>query len=120
VAALIEDIQVEDPRTGIAAMGTPLAMDPLTQARYGDAGVPNRYASGANIGEAIKSRMPSLVKGAGMRGQGANQPLTNHADIMTRSAQAAVDLRPRPGRASAPSPPSCPSSTRAGSPSTGR
>ena len=91
MAALL-DMQVEDPREGVANLGTP-GSDPLTRGLYGEAATPNRYAAGANVGEAIKSRMPNLVKGAGLRGQGGNMPLTNYTDIMTRSAQASVDLR---------------------------
>ena len=89
MAALLE---VDDPRAGITALGTPNS-DPLTQGMYGTAATPNRYAEGENVGEAIKSRMPDLVKGAGLRGKGGNMPLTNHTDIMTRSGQAAIDLR---------------------------
>lgn len=92
MAALLE--AVDDPRQGVAAIGTPNA-DSLTQGLYGKAATPNRYGGeGSNtIGEAIKSRMPNLVKGAGLRGQGGNMPLTNYTDIMTRSAQATVDIR---------------------------
>jgi hypothetical protein len=91
VAALL-DMQLEDPREGVVALGTP-ASDSLTQGLYGSAATPNRYAGGENVGEAIKSQMPDLVKGAGLRPKGGNMPLTNHTDIMTRSAQAAMDLR---------------------------
>ena len=50
----------------------------------------------SKTGEMIAAQMPDLVKGAGLRPKGGNMPLTNHTDIMTRSAQAAMDLRPRP------------------------
>lgn len=92
MAALL-DMQVEDPREGLATTGAAPALDAFSAARYGDAAVPNRYTGGTNVGEAIKSRLPDLVKGAGLRPQGGNTILTNHTDIMTRSAQAAVDLR---------------------------
>jgi hypothetical protein len=51
-------------------------------------------ASGYNTtGEMIKGRMPDLVKGAGFAPKGGNQPLDNQTDILTRSSQAALDLR---------------------------
>ena len=90
MAALLENVQVEDPRA--AGMGVANS-DPVTTMIYGDAATPNRYAGGSSIADAIKSRMPDLVKGAGMRGKGGNMPLTNHTDIMTRAAQATVDVR---------------------------
>lgn len=91
MAALVENVVVEDPR--VTGMGDTSAMDAFSLARYGDGAVPNRYAGGGNVGEVIKSQMPELVKGAGMRGVGANVPLANHADIMTRAAQATMDIR---------------------------
>jgi hypothetical protein len=91
MAALL-DVQLEDPREGVSALGVPQS-DALTQGLYGTAAAPNRYAGGANVGEAIKAQMPDLVKGAGLRPKGGNMPLTNQTDIMTRSAQAAIDLR---------------------------
>ena len=49
-----------------------------------------RYSA---TGEMIKSRMPDLVKGAGLAPKGGNQLLTDQSDILTRSAQAALDVR---------------------------
>lgn len=43
-------------------------------------------------GDMLKSRMPALVKGAGYIGNG-NGPLTDEMQIMTKSHQAAMDLR---------------------------
>lgn len=40
-----------------------------------------------------KSVMPDLVKGEGFAGPGGNAPLTDRAQILTKAAQATVDLR---------------------------
>lgn len=92
MAALLEGL--EDPRAGTSAIGVPNS-DSLTQGLYGSAATPVRSGGGqgSTIGESIKNRMPELVKGAGLRGKGGNAPLTNYTDIMTRSAQASMDLR---------------------------
>ena len=90
MAALLEGL--EDPRAGTGAIGIPNS-DSLTQGLYGKAATPNRYEASSTVAESIRSGMPDLVKGAGLRGKGANMPLTNYTDIMTRSAQAALDLR---------------------------
>jgi len=92
VAALIEE--AVDPRQGLGTAGVPNS-DSLTQGLYGQAAGPVRFdnTGASDIGEAIKSRMPELVNGAGMAFKGGNQPLTNYSDIMTRSAQAAMDIR---------------------------
>jgi hypothetical protein len=50
----------------------------------------SRYSS---TGEMIKARMPDLVKGAGLAAKGGNTLLTDQADILTRSAQATLDIR---------------------------
>jgi hypothetical protein len=47
----------------------------------------------STTGEMIKSRMPDLVKGAGLAPKGGNQLLTDQSDILTRSSQAALDIR---------------------------
>jgi hypothetical protein len=47
----------------------------------------------STTGEMIKARMPDLVKGAGLASQGGNTVLTDQSDILTRSAQAALDIR---------------------------
>jgi hypothetical protein len=44
-------------------------------------------------GEMIKARMPDLVKGAGLAPKGGNTVLTDQADILSRSAEAALDIR---------------------------
>ena len=92
MAALTE--LTADPREGLAGAGIPNA-DNLTQGLYGQAATPARFADNghSNVGEAIKSRMPELVKGAGMAHRGGNMPLTNYTDIMTKSAQAAMYIR---------------------------
>jgi hypothetical protein len=78
VAALLE---AENPAPGIT--GQVAAQAEREAGKY--------YSAGS--GEMIKGRMPNLVKGAGFIGEGANTPLTNHTDIMTRAAQASLDLR---------------------------
>jgi hypothetical protein len=50
----------------------------------------SRYST---TGDMIKARMPQLVKGAGLASQGGNTLLTDQGDILTRSAQAALDIR---------------------------
>lgn len=82
----------DDPRAGVKAAPS---LDPLTKARYGD--MPGNAASEASrystTGDMITSRMKQLVKGAGFVGEGGNMPLTDQGDILTRTAQATVDLR---------------------------
>lgn len=92
MAALLEN--AADPREGAVGLGVP-QNDPLTQGLYGNAATPHRTADPgtSNVGDAIKSRMPELVKGAGMAHKGGNKPLDNYTDIMTRSAQASLDIR---------------------------
>ena len=89
--AVLTDIGAADPRTqGVAPQS-----DPLTAGMYGDAlragtGDGSRYNSTA---EMIKGRMPELVKGAGLAHKGGNMPLTSHSQIMTKAAQASMDIR---------------------------
>jgi hypothetical protein len=78
VAALIE---AENPAPGIT--GQVAAQAEQEASRYFSAG----------SGAMIKGRMPDLVKGAGFAPKGGNKPLDNHTDIMTRAAQASLDLR---------------------------
>lgn len=47
----------------------------------------------STTGDAIKSQMPNLVKGAGLATIGGNTPLTDSRDIMVRAHQATLDLR---------------------------
>ena len=42
--------------------------------------------------------MPDLVKGAGLAPKGGNTLLTDQADILTRSAQASLDIRTETAR----------------------
>lgn len=91
MAALLEN--AADPRQGASA---PDSLDPLTRARYGDAPRPmteGEASSYSSTGEIIKARMPDLVKGAGLAPKGGNTVLTNQTDILTRSSQAALDIR---------------------------
>ena len=49
-------------------------------------------------GEMIAARMPDLVKGAGLAPKGGNTLLTDPSDILTRSAQASLDIRTETAR----------------------
>ena len=49
-------------------------------------------------GEMIAARMPDLVKGAGLAPKGGNTLLTDQSDILTRSAQASLDIRTETAR----------------------
>jgi hypothetical protein len=48
---------------------------------------------GSTTGDAIKSAMPELVKGAGFAPKGGNTPLNDPRDIALRAHQATLDLR---------------------------
>ena len=70
--------------------------DGLAEALYGNAGQPFGHAAAASAhstGDAIKSAMPELVKGAGFARKGGNSPLHDHRDIALRAHQATLDLR---------------------------
>ena len=70
--------------------------DGLADALYGNAGQPFSHAAAASAnttGDAIKSAMPELVKGAGFARKGGNAPLHDHRDIALRAHQATLDLR---------------------------
>ena len=92
MAALLET--AADPRQGAGTTGI-ASSDPLTQGLYGSAASAPRTADPgkSTVGEAIKARMPDLVKGAGMAFKGGNKPLDNYTDILNRSSQAALDIR---------------------------
>lgn len=88
MAALLE----EDIRPANAAVSS----DPLTTGLYGDSAQPVSQADLARhstTGDAIRSAMPELVKGAGLARKGGNMPLEDPAKISVLAAQAAVDLR---------------------------
>ena len=88
MAALLED----DIRPANAHVGS----DPLTTALYGDAAQPlaqHELARSSTTGDAIRSAMPELVKGAGLAHRGGNTVLTDPGKISVLAAQAAVDLR---------------------------
>jgi hypothetical protein len=89
--AVLTDIGAADPRGSAAPQN-----DPVTTSLYGDA-LREMGANGAGrhntTGDMIKSRMPELVKGAGLAPKGGNMPLTNHTEIMTKAAQASFDIR---------------------------
>lgn len=78
MAALLEELPAE------AAQPAPPAVQQMAQ---GEA------AKHSHTTEVYKNVMPELVKGAGFAPRGGNQPLTDQADILTRAAQATVDLR---------------------------
>ena len=50
-------------------------------------------AHASHTGDVIKARMPAMVKGAGYAGPGGNTPLTDAADIATRTHNATMALR---------------------------
>lgn len=52
----------------------------------------------SSTGDMIKARMPDLVKGAGLAPKGGNTLLTDQSDILTRSAQATLDIRSETAR----------------------
>lgn len=52
----------------------------------------------SKTGEMIAARMPDLVKGAGLAPKGGNTLLTDQSDILTRSAQASLDIRTETAR----------------------
>ena len=58
----------------------------------------NEAARYSKTGEMIAARMPDLVKGAGLAPKGGNTLLTDQADILTRSAQASLDIRTETAR----------------------
>ena len=88
MADLLEDIRPDTaPQAG---------QDALTSALYGRAAQPvsqAEIASHSTTGDALKSLMPDLVKGAGFAHKGGNQPLSDPTDITLRASQAATDLR---------------------------
>ena len=70
--------------------------DSLTRSMYGGSAQvltgdgATRYSS---TGDAIKSAMPDLVKGAGFSTKGGNAPLTDSGEIALRAHQATLDFR---------------------------
>ena len=88
MADLLEDIR---PDTAPAA-----GQDALTSALYGRSAQPVSQADIAQhntTGDALKSLMPDLVKGAGFACKGGNQPLSDPTDITLRASEAATKLR---------------------------
>jgi len=88
MADLLDDIR---PETKPAA-----GQDPLTTALYGRSASPvdqAEIAQHGTTGDALKSLMPDLVKGAGFAYKGGNQPLSDQTEITLRASQAATDLR---------------------------
>jgi hypothetical protein len=72
-------------------------MDPAPAAPAAQAGQVVKAAEAESTrynhsGDMLKARMPFMVKGAGYAG-GGNEPLTDPVAIMTKSHQAAMDLR---------------------------
>lgn len=95
MAAVIED-QLLDAAPLKRGDTPALQADGLTQALYGDAAQPYRPSAAtahSTTGDAIKSAMPELVKGAGLARKGGNTPLSDSRDIALRSHQATLDLR---------------------------
>jgi hypothetical protein len=69
--------------------------DALSNALYGRTAPVSQgeLANYSTTGDALKSMMPDLVKGAGLATKGGNTPLTDPTDITLRAHQATVDLR---------------------------
>lgn len=88
MADLLEDIRPDSaPQPGT---------DALTTALYGSSAQPVSQADIAQhntTGDALKSLMPDLVKGAGFAPKGGNQPLSDPTDITLRASEAATKLR---------------------------
>ena len=94
MAALLEQDLLEVAPQGPGEI--PRHRDGLADALYGSAGQPFGHAAAAgasSTGDAIKSAMPELVKGAGFAHKGGNSPLHDHRDIALRAHQATLDLR---------------------------
>lgn len=95
MAALLEDTLLTAAPLKSGDTQAPPA-DPLVQSLYGDSAQPFTQADIARNptrGDAIKSVMPELVKGAGFARKGGNAPLTDQNDITLRAVQATTDLR---------------------------
>src|ERR1700685_1692159 len=94
MAALLEENLLEVAPRGPGEI--PRHRDALAETLYGSAGQPFTHAAAASAsttGDAIKSAMPELVKGAGFARKGGNSPLHDHRDIALRAHQATLDLR---------------------------
>ena len=83
MAALLENAETPAP----AAVAGGVAAQAASEA--------TRYNK---TGEMIAARMPDLVKGAGLAPKGGNTLLTDQSDILTRSAQASLDIRTETAR----------------------
>jgi hypothetical protein len=70
-----------------------LGAAPLAPTSDKGADLAAQAAQHSRTGDAIKSAMPELVKGAGFASKGGNQPLTDPAKVTVLASQAALDLR---------------------------
>lgn len=88
MAALLEAEDIRPATSGASP-------DALASALYGRTAPTGQgdLAGYSTTGDAIKSVMPELVKGAGLAVRGGNTPLTDPTDITLRAHQATVDLR---------------------------
>ena len=78
------------------ATTTPGLEDLTTATPGGGTGLAQAEAEASRAhytGDMIKARMPSMVKGAGYAAPGGNTPLTDQADIATRTHTATMALR---------------------------
>jgi hypothetical protein len=75
----------------VATTTAPPAIDSGPGALFEPAEVTAAHAS--HTGDVIKARMPGMVKGAGFAAPGGNTPLTDAADIATRTHNATMALR---------------------------
>lgn len=95
MAALLEDDILQAAPLGNGNIPAPPA-SAVTDSLYGTAAQPLSHAALArhsSTGDAIKSAMPELVKGAGLATRGGNTPLTDPRQITVLASQAALDLR---------------------------
>ena len=70
-----------------------LKVAPMTETTETTAETVSAFAGASTTGDALKSAMPDLVKGAGFSPKGGNAPLTDQSDITLRAHQATLDLR---------------------------
>lgn len=95
MTALLEDQLLEAAPLKTGNTPAPPA-DELAGRLYGDASnpfTPSRAMAHSTTGDAIKSAMPDLVKGAGLAVKGGNTPLEDPNKIAVLASQAALGLR---------------------------
>jgi hypothetical protein len=76
----------------VATTTAPPAIDSAPGAMFEQAAAPDTTGA-RGPGDVIKARMPAMVKGAGYIGPGGNTPVTDQAEIATRTHSATMALR---------------------------